>query len=495
MKNFRKKIFFSIITVIFILSVILSTFVFKKEKKTNTIYNISAQIHENFLSGELLLEYINTSKTNVDDLYFCLYPNAFKSEDNILNTTVKDKLNDAYPNGFDNGYINITDVYVDNEKATYELEEKEQILRVKTEQIKPDDHCDIKISFDVKIPDSPMRFGYGKNTYNFGNWYPVLCPFENGVPIKSLYTANGDPFYSECADYFVDITVSPEFRLATSGKILKKEIKDPLNTKWFVEGKNIRDFAFIISTDYKLKSQQVGDTIVYSYYLNDDKLGQKALDYAVNSLEIFSSMFGEYPYETLTVAESDFYIGGMEYPNLVYINTELYSDSSIEALEEVVVHEVAHQWWYGVVGNNEIDDPWLDEGLTQYSVALYYEQKYGIERYKSFLRENETYCKFVFEILRNAYGDVNKQIARKSSEFEHWLLYDAITYDVASLMFDEIRISLGDDMFFSGLQRYYAENSYKIATKENFINSMYNATNKNIAGIMDPWLNGKIYWG
>jgi aminopeptidase N len=224
-------------------------------------------------------------------------------------------------------------------------------------------------------------------------------------------------------------------------------------------------------------------------------MGEKALEYAKNALLCFNKLYGEYPYETFSVVAADFYIGGMEYPNMVMIDKNLYSTLMEEALEEVIVHEVAHQWWYGVVGNNEIKEPWLDEGLTQYSVALYLEKTYGKERYKTFLNENELYCKIVFELIEKNMETVNKKIDRPSKDFDNWLLYDALCYDVCALMYDSLRATIGDQSFFDGLRAYYNEYKYKNSTRNDFINCMENNTSKNIKGIIMPWLDGNIYWG
>ncbi len=494
-----EKIKFKLLTVFIILSVfsvaVLTTVSFGKNESKNLEYNIDASIDGAYLSGELNLLYKNKNNFDVNELYFCLYPNAFKSEENINNTTLSDKFNEAYPNGFSEGFINIKEVFLNGKNAKYTLEENEQILKIETGKLKKNKEKQIKIVFEEKLPESSCRFGYGSDTYNFGNWYPILCPYQDGKAVKCIYTANGDPFYSECADYNVSLTLPPEYRIATSGVIVKKENTDPLNTKWTISEKNIRDFAFIISQKYKLKSAKVDDTIVYSYYLKNDKAGENALNYAVNALKSFNEMFGKYPYSTLSVAEANFYIGGMEYPNLVFVSDELYTDSATEALEEVVVHEVAHQWWYGLIGNNEIDEPWLDEGLTQYSVALYYEDIYGKERYKSYLNESESYCKVVFEILKRTMGVDSKKINRKSYEFEHWLLYDVLSYDVASLMLSELRNVIGDEAFFCGIRNYFEDNKFKNTTKELLIKGFNKATKKNISGIIEPWLDGRIYWG
>ena len=289
--------------------------------------------------------------------------------------------------------------------------------------------------------------------------------------------------------------IQSQYRLATSGQILKKEITDPINTTWFIKGNNLRDFAFIISDEYNVQSSQKDNIHIYSYYLQNDNIGRYVVEFAEKAIEVFDELFGKYEYPTITIAESDFYIGGMEYPNLVFINTALYNEDTLEALEEVVVHEIAHQWWYNMVGNNQIEEAWIDEGLTQYSVALYYEKTYGIERYKSFLNESEIYCKVVFDILKDNNISFKKNIERKVTDFEHWILYDAITYDISALMLDDLREKIGEELFFKGIKYYFEENKFKISTKSNFINCMKKATNKNIEGIITPWLSGNVYWG
>lgn len=494
-KKLKTKILAVCITVVLIIAAIPILSTKSNKKQALPEYNLVVSIDGVYLKGEMTLNYINTNDHSVNDLYFALYPNAFKSEENIHNVAVSDRINEAYPNGFNEGYIKIIDVSVNNKDVGYSFEENEQILKIDTGEIKENKKSKIDIIFEEKLPDSPMRYGYGESTYNFGNWYPVLCPFENGEAVKLTYISNGDPFYSECADYNVTINMAPEFRLATSGNILSKNTQNPTLTQWQVSGKKLRDFAFVISTDFNLKSSQIGNTLVYSYYLNDDEMGQHALEYAKAALLCFNRLFGEYPYETLSVVAADFYIGGMEYPNMVMIDKTLYTPVAEEALEEVVVHEIAHQWWYGVVGNNETKEAWLDEGLTQYSVALYIEEAYGNERYKSYLRENEIYCKIVFDIVKDVNGSVNKKIDRSSNEFEHWLLYDALTYDVSALMFDNLRQNIGNDNFFNGIRHYYQNNRFKISNKQKFISDMNSGTGKDINAYIEPWLEGNIYWG
>ena len=489
-----KLLTFSVI-IVFIASVITCQAIYLNKKETLSKYNLSAVVDQNRLNGQMLFEYVNNTDSDVNELYFCLYPNAFKEEENIYNVAVKDRIDEAYPNGFDSGFLIVKKVLVNNREAVFSFEENEQILKVSTHSITANDGATVYIEFYTELPDSPMRFGFGESTYNFGNWYPVLCPTVNGEIIKNTYVASGDPFCSEVADYSVKITAPNDMRLAGSGQIIKKENTDPLKATWHIEGENIRDFAFVLSKNFKLKSKQIDGTIVYSYYIDNDRLGQFALDCAVSALKVFNEKFGKYPYPTLSIVAADFYIGGMEYPNIVLIDKNLYMSVKEEALEEVVVHEVAHQWWYGIVGNDEIKEPWLDEGLTQFSVGVYYSEVYGRERYNMFMQENEAYCKVIFKVMENLKLKFNKSIERSSRSFEHWLLYDAITYDVTALMLDTLCKTIGEEAFYSSLQLYFEENKYKIATKKAFISAFGKGAGKNISAIIEPWLKGNIHWG
>lgn len=459
-----------------------------------SVYGITARTDGKTLKGDMTFCFFNSGES-INELYFCLYPNAFKSENNIKNTTPEEKTDTAYPGGFDSGWINILDVYCKNKKCAYSFEEDGQILKIETGKIKKNGQTDIRIVFEEKLPHMTGRFGWGNSTYNYGNWYPVLCPEIDGKTVKSTYCVNGDPFCSDVADYRVTLTAPAQMRIASTGKMLSCDKSDPVNHTWEIKADNVRDFAFIMSESYSLCSEKVGSTVVYSYFFGDAEYGKAALNAAVNAVKCFSKLFGEYPYETFSVAQADFYIGGMEYPNLVFINRDLYGEDAVEALEEVVAHETAHQWWYGIVGNDETREAWLDEGLTEYSVALYLEEVYGSERYAMHISDNEGYCKVVFDIMQQSKGISDRRIARKSADFEHWLLYDAAVYDASALMLDSYRWAAGKETLLNGLKRYFNDNAYRIANKEDFLQALSKAGGKKAEELLLPWLNGTVYWG
>src|SRR5699024_3207279 len=136
----------------------------------------------------------------------------------------------------------------------------------------------------------------------------------------------------------------------------------------------------------------------------------------------------KYPYSQFSVVEADFYIGGMEYPNLVMIDQSLYSDDSEEYLELVTVHETAHQWWYGVVGNNQIEEAWLDEGLTEYSTLLYYRHRYGQKKMDAISFKMIGKGKYQGLSVYTQGKEIDETIAKPIYRFSDWLTYDFLVY-------------------------------------------------------------------
>ena len=123
---------------------------------------------------------------------------------------------------------------------------------------------------------------------------------------------------------------------------------------------NARDFALVLSTRFRVVDRQVGKTKI-SYYYYDDTDPNKQLETAEEAISYFNKTFGEYPYATYSLVQTGLCFAGMEYPALAMISDELKDEEK----PRVIVHETAHQWWYGVVGNNQVEYAWLDEGVAE----------------------------------------------------------------------------------------------------------------------------------
>jgi aminopeptidase N len=318
------------------------------------------------------------------------------------------------------------------------------------------------------------------------NWYPVVCVYDDEGWNLDPYYPIGDPFYSDTANYRVDITVPQEYKIAATGQVVE-EVAQEAEKSISVDAKAVRDFAWIASDKFQVSKEKVGDTIVYSYHYTPEG-GVEALDYAASALEIFNNLFGKYPYSQLSVVQSDFFIGGMEYPNLVMIDGTLYSDGNLNWLEIITVHEVAHQWWYGLVGNDQVDEPWLDESLTEYSTVLYYGQRYGAEEEQRKYEELISKGKYQLFQIYTADHDIDETIDRPIHKFDNWIVYDSLVYGKGAIMFYELRKEMGDDTFFEVLREYFNSNQFKNASPKDLMDACKKVTGKEWNSFFDKWL-------
>ena len=262
--------------------------------KELTNYNLLLSFDDNTktLTGEQSVNYINSTETVLNEVWFHLYPNAFseKATTKPVSTLYKEK---AYPNGEDFGGIEVTSVKVGNvEQDVIITSPDNETLVVKlSEELFPDDRVNIKINYSVLLPNCLHRFGYGDNTYNFGNFYPVACVYENGSFKTDAYGNNGDPFYSQMANYNVTISYDEDFTLASSGKQLNKTIQDG-KKQTNIKANVVRDFAFVLSKKFQVISAKAGDTTVYYYYYDDENF-EKSLQAGVDAINTFSNLFSE----------------------------------------------------------------------------------------------------------------------------------------------------------------------------------------------------------
>ncbi len=455
-------------------------------------YNLTLEYNEEnkTLRGEEEVCYVNNSDTSFKTLLFHLYPNAFREEAKNKPYTLSNK-NKAFPNGESYGEINVNAVSSKGGECEFEIVgEDKNILSVTLPcELFPEEKISLQINFEVKLANINHRLGYGNNAVNFGNFYPIACVYESGKGFMTdVYSANGDPFYSDSANYKVKLTYPESFSMASSGEVLSSNSEEGKTTA-HIEGNKIRDFCFVLSKNFKTLSREVkGIKINYFYY--NDKEGENSIQVACDSVNFFNETFGEYPYKTLNVVETNFLNGGMEYPNLVMISDTC---SSSQEYQYVIVHEIAHQWWYGVVGNNEYSSAWQDEGLTEYSTMLFYERYTNYKENFDELIANatSTYKHFV-EVYTQINGILDTSMSRSLNEFATEPEYVHCTYTKGVLMFNTLREMVGERKFTRALRDYYRRYSYKNASPAEMIASFEGSTGYRLEGFFESWLNGEV---
>lgn len=459
------------------------------ENISNYKIDIQMQCDSKILQANQSVDYINNSDQVLDQVYFHLYPNAFKEQGCVQAPVSEYNFEKAYPNGFDAGYIDIKKVKIKSQDTNYEEKgDEKNILVVNLNfKLRPQESIQIDIQYDVKIPNIIHRFGYGDHTINVGNFYPIACVFENGEWKQEGYHYNGDPFYSDMANYEVNISYDKRYMLASTGECKTLEQNDKKVST--CKAKVVRDFAFVLSDQFKTaQDEQNGTKLTYMYY--DDQDVQTSMKCIKDCLNTFEGIIGDYPYSTLTVVQSNFLHGGMEYPNLVLISDAIESQNDYLS---VIVHEIAHQWFYNLIGNDEYSEAWLDEGLTEYVTVLFFDinKEYDVSYTEMVSGMLSSYQLFV-EIYSEVFGELDTSMTRSLDEYNSEPEYTYCVYIKGVLMLDHLRDIVGETAFYVGLKNYYKENVYKVAKQENFISAFQKASNKDISGIIKSWLNGTV---
>ena len=493
-KNKLKYIFPAILLLLIIVAIVC-VIVFRggSLKKNLNSYSLKLSFDEenHLLSGNEKVTYYNNSENMFNSLYFHLYPNAFRegSKLSVVSTTDFAK---AYPNGQSYGNIEIKNVYNGVYQFKYSLQGEEMnILEVKLEKpLYPDEKVEINIDFDVTLANVNHRLGYGENTINFGNFYPIACVYEDGKGFSmSPYHSNGDPFYSECANYEVEISYANGFEIASTGSAISQKEENGFKTATF-KGENVRDFAFVLSKNFEKVSKKVDGVNVNYYGYKGDKNLDNPLKVSADALKTFNNYFGEYPYKELNVVKTNFVHGGMEYPELVYISDDISDEKD---LNYVIVHEIAHQWWYGVVGNDEYNHAWIDEGLAEYSTLLFFEENksYG-ENYKTMIANAQKNYLTFEDVFEKVTGEVDRRMDRPINEFATEPEYSLLTYTKSVLMFNSLRDLLGKNRLKKVFRNIYEDYQFKIISPEELIALFVREGGREMESFFNNWLQGKI---
>lgn len=415
-------------------------------------FAIVLDVDNHQLKNVMRFHYTNNTGDPLYELYFHLYPNAYKTQDVIG----ENNLTGYYPSGvFSPGSTSVHRVNVNGESAFFKLEHDGQLLNVPfTLALAPGRSVEVTVEYNVQVPHMNNRFGYGNIGYQLGNFCPVLAVYENSAWNVSGYLPLGDPFYSEVADYKVAFTRPSAYVLACTGTITDEKITPDGLTTSYIAASKVRSFAAVAAKGYQIAEREEDGVCVKSYALTQ-KNASRAADIAVKALRLYTERIGTYPYDTLVIAQTNLSGGvGMEYPGLVMIERSLYLNGRDLDLSMTIAHEIAHQWFYAVVGNDEINAPWLDESLVNYLGLLYFEQ------YEPALFDD------IREYTIDASIGTQYRIDGALNDYPTETDYANAVYVRGGALFDALRQEMGDDAFFDSLKYYYRENAFQIVTKQ-----------------------------
>jgi Peptidase family M1 domain len=396
------------------------------------------------VSGGQLVEFTNRSAAPLSAIYFHLYPN--------------------HP-GF-GGRLDVTAARVDGQPVGSGVENRDTLLRLDLRQpLAPGAAARIELEFTTRSPRSASAKRYGAFNQEAGVWaladfYPLLARYfpETGWDRRPV-ESRGDFVVSTTALYDVTLDTPSDWSLAASGTRLgePENLSNGLRREQIVSGPQ-REFFIAALKGLDQASSTVEGTRITTYYQRDEpEAGRRSLAVAERSLRAFTKAYGPYPFGELEIVQAALTnFLGVEYPGVVLIEQRLYEQNS-RGLETTVAHEVAHQWWYGLVGNDAQGEAWLDEGLASFSQLIYYR---SLGDTAQAARELQGF-RDSYNALRNrgADGAMNRSPAEMRGG-----TYVPLVYAKAALFFEALRLQIGDAAFTRFVQGYFSGLRYREAT-------------------------------
>lgn len=453
---------------------------------SETKYAMNLSFADGVISGVMDLTYKHTQEEPFSALKFNLPAKAF-SKSNHEKAVAKQYENKAYYDGVNYGDTQVLAVKSGDKSIEYTVDERAMTLTVPLEnELFKGESVSLSIEFSTTLAKVNHRLGVTQKTVNLADFYPSLCAVQDGAFYQTPYEPIGDPFFFDVADFDVSITFPQDYVIAGSGKILSSTALNGKRTNRY-KISSARSVAFVLSKDFDLLTEKV-DGVILNYYFYGERDNKTCLQTAIKAIKYFTETFGVYPYDTLSVVETPFVQGGMEYSGLVYISDELEPS----AFNEVISHEIAHQWWYGGVGNNQTTYACLDEGLAEYSVLLFYENhpEYGFNREQLISSSISTYrafCTVYDRLLGKSDTSMLRPLSEYSSEYE----YVNINYVKPCIMLDEVRSLTGDKKFFSTLKQFYTKYYLKTATPYDLAGA-FESFGGVTGGLFESYYDGKV---
>jgi hypothetical protein len=494
-------------------------------------YNIRVTLDDltHSLKGSETLDYTNNSPDTLRFIWFHCWPNAYKDNTTALYKQLsqleerKGKLKQIK----DNGYIDQLAFTVDGQTAITQAHPQYiDILKlILPVPLAPGGKITIATPFFVKIPNYFSRLGYEGHSYMITQWYPKPAVYDRKGWHEFPYLDQGE-FYSEFGVFDVQITLPSPYIVGATGllqtipelekykaigranladsadpssftpyqpdnSVIDKNAANitgnPPTTKTLTyHGENIHDFAWFadknLFINYDTLRLPSGKTIdVFSYYRpSAGKQWVHSISFIKDAVLHYSNWVGEYAYPIVSALEGpgNASSGGMEYPMITLITSP---KAGREELDGVIAHEVGHNWFYGMLGSNEREHPWMDEGINTYYEFLYEAEKYRDNSALGDLIPQDIRKKGVDDYLDAVYRVFNQVKSEEpietpatgfSSEFE----YGMVEYTRTAVWMYILKKAIGDEDFKKGMQNYFTNWKFKHPYPEDLKTSLEEIT-------------------
>ena len=458
-----------------------------------TSYTVDAALEGEQMSWTTAIDYLNTTGETLDDIGVNVYAAAYARplEDvPFARDLITSDFNGEFQALARAGEITEFEVSVAGRDTAAELDGTSVVVDL-PRALEPRERAEIRVDVTMRLPRFPERFGRWHDLTLLGNWIPTVAVRDDGGWRLERFGSIGDPFVSEVADYDVAVTVDENEGVVGTGALVGVEDAGEGSRRWSFAAPGVRDAAYVAGPFVRGLEGRAGDTVVRSWYSAGRGLdGEANLATAVSTVSHYQETYGELSWPEVEVVATEGRLGGMEYPGVVFVSSASESFSGLPVLPDlvsysgfeeararyVVAHEIAHQWWYASVGNDQIDEPWLDEAFAEAATRIWLENAEDGERTR---------------LLTNLSGDPEPSRAAVRAgigDFDSNEVYADVVYLDGSEVLMELRRAVGQDTYDDILRTWHDEHSLEIATVDDFASTVVDVGGEKGRAFVEEWL-------
>jgi len=458
-------------------------------------YTIDVKLdpQEKRLSGSEILTFMNTSSESVDTLFLHLYPNAFQSDtttfmkESFFPDRVKRK--ERY-----RGFIRIERVTLSSgvDLTNRKIIDQTIMKLPLPSPLPPGKEIELEIEFVVKLPEILFRLGYSGEDFMIAQWFPKMAVLEKDGSWNAHQYHFYSEFFADFGTYDVSITVPLEYVVGATGYLVEEK-EYPDSTKTLVyHAEDVHDFAWAASPDFRICQSSVeGIEVRFFYKPRHEKDVKRVMEEVEFGLKYYNSTIGRYPYRTFTLVDTRIGLGGgaMEYPTLITFSPSSLPPERIRLDRLILFHEIAHQWWYGMVASNEFEEAWLDEGFAVFFQRRALEERAGGKDNLVNLWGMELGD---LDIARLTYlmEPQSDPVVKNSWEFRNYLSYRANVYSKASLVLESLRNHLGKKKMDELVKEYFRRYKFKHPKTSDFIQLVDEIGGEDLSYMVEQLLSG-----
>ncbi len=492
-------------------------------------YTIYAKLNDstNIISGKLKLEYTNNSPDNLPFVFFNLYNNA-QAKGSYLSDLYKNNGRRPWYGKYQKDSLgtNISSISLNGKLLQTEQDNTVQKVYL-PEPIKSGESVSFEIEFTTYFDYGAIRNrmkmfnSWGYKHYDVVHWYPRIAVYDRKFGWNTDQHLDRE-FYGDFGTYDVAFTLPSHYIVDATGTLINEDKVLPLDLKeklrisnfkdkpwgeqpsviiepdgstktWLFHAENVHDFALTADPTYRIGTAEWNGIKCISLVQEPHaSRWQNAASYAAKVIEVNSKEFGKYEYPKIIVADAR---DGMEYPMLTL------DRGADPHYRNLLVHEISHNWFFGMLGSNETYRAAMDEGFTQFAESWTYSKidgEYIVKnkptsnyvakhRNKQAVIDRRVYLGYMYAAARGIETNINTHSDGYSGALRHGGGYGQVYYKTAVMLYN-LQYVLGDSLFWNAMRNYVEQWKFAHPYIEDFRNSIIQYTHVDLNWFFDQWI-------